>query len=98
MLQMIIKWHQDRFISLRTISLKPALYDSYKEFVLRRLQKRDKDFHFDHDTRLTLYDVDIVRGSVLQKDDYYIERYRMAKDLGAYFGPNHKTPDMKIKR
>jgi hypothetical protein len=113
-LQCIIKWHQDKLITLRAISCKPLLYESYWNYVFKRLEKKkrraglttDEELYFqamaekNPELKLVLFDVDIVRGSFLQKDDYYMERYKFSKEQKeVYFGPDHKNHGLKfVKR
>lgn len=99
--QIAIKWFQDHYLSLRTISLRPSLYNSYFNYVQKWREKRgmtplDKQNHEQGVEKLTAYNVDIVRGSAKQAYDYYFEHYRMDEKSASYFGSNHKMPDIRI--
>ena len=92
--QKAIKWHQDNFISLRSISLRPAQYEMFLEWVkigfAQRAKKMGKGFiipDLSQDTTIVYYDVDIKKGASFQKDDMYFERYYDKDKTEAYFGP-----------
>lgn len=89
-----IKWHQDNFISLRSISLKPRLYEMFLEWVkvgfAQRAKKMGKGFiipDISKETTIVYFDVDIKKGATFQKDDMYFERYYDKDKTEAYFGP-----------
>lgn len=82
MLQIAIKYHQDRFISLRSIALKPKLYELFFDYMNEKLfkstqGKRDlnKSDYMLGNATLVFFDVDIKVGSKFQKDDMYFEEY-----------------------
>lgn len=92
--QKAIKWHQDNFISLRSISLKPHWYEMFADWVKIGFMKRSKKLgkgiiepDISQMTTIVYYDVDIKRGASFQKDDMYCERYRANGEKDNYFGP-----------
>lgn len=93
MIQLAIKWHQDNLISLRSISLRPYLHDKYVEYLQREMDKRCKAegkqmVEINKEMTFVAWDVDIKRGSSLQKDDMYGERYYIGQgQKDTYFGP-----------
>lgn len=89
LVQLWIKWHQDHFIPLRAISLKPKLYERFFNFMNEKSIAQGKG-ELDKEAKLMLVQVDIIRGSALQSKDLYFERYyenHEQKDV--YFGPDH---------
>lgn len=72
--QMAIHFHQANYNSLRTVSLKPRMYDKYWEYFNNLHVKAGKG-EIPQEQILTMFDVDIKRGSILQKDDMYFEGY-----------------------
>ena len=107
-LQAAIKWHQDHFITLRSISLMPRLFDKFLSFMQKEYARegkfiteeygelivRDRDGKIlEKNFRFKLYDCDIVRGSNLQRGDFYFERYKEweGQEMNdIYYGADHK--------
>ncbi len=90
--QAAIKYHQDNFIPLRTISLVPSWYEKFFEFMDKANYKRTRE-HLSADTILCMFDVDIKKGSRLQRSEMYFEHYFTTRDehATAYFGPEAKA-------
>ena len=87
-IQAAIKFHQDNFIPLRTISLIPSWYENFFAYMDKANYKHTGQ-HLNEDTVLCLFDVDIKKGSRLQKTEMYFEHYFTTRDENAtaYFGP-----------
>ncbi len=91
-IQAAIKFHQDNFIPLRTISLVPSWYQKFFEY-MDKANHRHTGEHLQEDAILCLFDVDIKKGSRLQKTEMYFEHYFTTRheDAVAYFGPEAKA-------
>lgn len=91
-IQAAIKFHQDNFIPLRTISLVPSWYEIFFAYMDKSHYKRTGE-HLSEDTILCLFDVDIKKGTRLQKSEMYFEHYFTSRDENAtaYFGPQAKA-------
>jgi len=91
-IQAAIKFHQDNFIPLRTISLIPSWYEKFFAYMDKANYKRTGQ-HLAEDTILCLFDVDIKKGTRLQKSEMYFEHYFTTHDENAtaYFGPQAKA-------
>lgn len=87
-IQAAIKFHQDNFIPLRTISLIPSWYEIFFAYMDKANYKRTGE-HLCEDAVLCLFDVDIKKGTHLQKSEMYFEHYFTSRDenASAYFGP-----------
>lgn len=72
--QAAIKFHQDNFIPLRTISLIPSWYDTFFAYMDKNNKKRTGE-HLNPEAVLCLFDVDIKKGSKTQKSEMYFEHY-----------------------
>jgi hypothetical protein len=91
-IQAAIKFHQDNFIPLRTISLIPSWYEKFFAYMDKANYKRTGE-HLKEDTILCMFDVDIKKGSRLQKSEMYFEHYfttHNPKEV-SYFGPEAKA-------
>ncbi len=90
--QAAIKFHQDNYIPLRTISLIPQWYEKFFAYMDKANYKRTGQ-HLYKDSVLCLFDVDIKKGSRLQKTEMYFEHYftTLKANEGAYFGPEAKA-------
>src|SRR5580698_7011283 len=91
-IQAAIKFHQDNFIPLRTISLTPTWYGKFFAYMDKSNYKRTRE-HLSEDTILCMFDVDIKKGTRLQKSEMYFEHYFTSHDENAtaYFGPQAKA-------
>jgi len=91
-IQAAIKFHQDNFIPLRTISLIPSWYEKFFAFMDKANYKRTGE-HLSEDTVLCMFDVDIKKGTRLQKTEMYFEHYFTSRDekATAYFGPEARA-------
>lgn len=91
-IQAAIKYHQDNYIPLRTISLIPSWYDKFFTYMDKANRKRTGE-HLSEDSVLCMYDVDIKKGSRLQQSEMYFEHYftSMGENATAYFGPDAKA-------
>ena len=91
-IQAAIKFHQDNFLPLRTISLIPSWYEKFFAYMDKSNYKRTGE-HLKEDTVLCLFDVDIKKGSRLQRSEMYFEHYftSHAENATAYFGPEAKA-------
>lgn len=91
-IQAAIKFHQDNFIPLRTISLIPSWYEKFFAYMDKANYKRTGE-HLSQDAVLCLFDVDIKKGTRLQKSEMYFEHYFTTHDENAtaYFGPEAKA-------
>lgn len=91
-IQAAIKFHQDNFIPLRTISLIPSWYEKFFEYMDKANYKCTSE-HLAEDSILCMFDVDIKKGSRLQKTEMYFEHYFTSRDENAvaYFGPEAKA-------
>jgi hypothetical protein len=91
-IQAAIKFHQDNFIPLRTISLIPSWYEIFFAYMDKANYKRTGE-HLSEDAILCLFDVDIKKGTKLQKSEMYFEHYFTSRDENAtaYFGPQAKA-------
>jgi len=91
-IQAAIKFHQDNFIPLRTISLIPSWYEKFFTYMDKANYKRMGE-HLSEDAILCLFDVDIKKGTRLQKSEMYFEHYFTSRDENAiaYFGPQVKA-------
>jgi hypothetical protein len=91
-IQAAIKFHQDNFIPLRTISLIPSWYEKFFAYMDKSNYRRTGE-HLREDTILCLFDVDIKKGSRLQKTEMYFEHYFTSRneDASSYFGPEAKA-------
>jgi hypothetical protein len=91
-IQAAIKFHQDNYIPLRTISLIPSWYEKFFAYMDKANYKRTGE-HLSEDTVLCLFDVDIKKGTKLQKSEMYFEHYFTSRDENAtaYFGPQAKA-------
>ncbi len=91
-IQAAIKFHQDNFIPLRTISLIPSWYEKFFAYMDKATHRQTGE-HLDDDTILCIFDVDIKKGSRLQKTEMYFEHYftTSGEDALAYFGPEAKA-------
>jgi hypothetical protein len=91
-IQAAIKFHQDNFIPLRTISLIPSWYEKFFAYMDKANYKRTQE-HLSEDTILCMFDVDIKKGTRLQKTEMYFEHYFTSRDENAtaYFGPEAKA-------
>lgn len=75
-----VKYHQDNFISLRTISLSRRLYDKFFDFMNELICKQknvelNKKEYYNGNCKLNWHEVDIVRGSIFQKEYMMYEEY-----------------------
>jgi hypothetical protein len=91
-IQAAIKFHQDNFIPLRTISLAPSWYEKFFAYMDKANYKLSGE-HLNEDIILCLFDVDIKKGTRLQKSEMYFEHYFTTRDENAtaYFGPEAKA-------
>jgi len=91
-IQAAIKFHQDNYIPLRTISLTPSWYEKFFEYMDKANYKRTSE-HLDKDAILCLFDIDIKKGTRLQRSEMYFEQYFTTNDKNAtaYFGPEAKA-------
>ena len=91
-IQAAIKFHQDNFMPLRTISLIPSWYEKFFEYMDKANYKRTHE-HLNSDAVLCMFDVDIKRGSSLQQTEMYFEHYftTRSENATAYFGPEAKA-------
>ena len=91
-IQAAIKFHQDNFIPLRTISLIPSWYEKFFAYMDKANYKRTGE-HLSEDSVLCLFDVDIKKGTRLQKSEMYFEHYFTTRhsNATAYFGPDAKA-------
>ena len=91
-IQAAVKFHQENFIPLRTISLIPSWYEKFFEYMDKANYKRTGG-HLPDDAVLCLFDVDIKKGSRLQKTEMYFEHYFTSRDKNAvaYFGPEARA-------
>ena len=91
-IQAAVKYHQDNYIPLRTISLVPSWYEKFFEYMDKANYKRSHE-HLSENSILCLFDVDIKKGSSLQKSEMYFEHYFTSRkeSAGAYFGPEAKA-------
>ena len=91
-IQAAIKFHQDNYIPLRTISLIPSWYEIFFAYMDKANYKRTSQ-HLSNDAVLCLFDVDVKKGSLLQKSEMYFEHYFTTQDANAvaYFGPEAKA-------
>lgn len=90
--QAAIKFHQDNYIPLRTISLVPSWYERFFAYMDKANYRRTGE-HLSEDAVLCLFDVDIKKGTRLQKSEMYFEHYFTTHDENAvsYFGPEAKA-------
>lgn len=90
--QAAIKFHQDNYIPLRTISLIPSWYEKFFCYMDKANYKHTGE-HLDNNSVLCLFDVDIKKGSRLQKSEMYFEHYFTThnENAVAYFGPEAKA-------
>jgi hypothetical protein len=90
--QAAIKFHQDNYIPLRTISLIPSWYERFFAYMDKANYKRTGE-HLSGDAILCIFDVDIKKGTALQKSEMYFEHYFTSRDENAtaYFGPEAKN-------
>jgi hypothetical protein len=91
-IQAAIKFHQDNFMPLRTISLIPSWYEKFFEYMDKSNYKSTGE-HLNEDAILCMFDVDIKKGSRLQKSEMYFEQYFTSRDENAiaYFGPEARA-------
>jgi hypothetical protein len=91
-IQAAIKFHQDNYLPLRTISLIPSWYEKFFAYMDKANYKRTRE-HLSEDTILCMYDVDIKKGTRLQQTEMYFEHYFTTRDENAtaYFGPEAKA-------
>lgn len=91
-IQAAIKYHQDHFFPLRTISLTPLWYEKFFEYMDKANYKRTQE-HLNEDAILCMFDVDIKKGSRLQQTEMYFEHYFTSREENAvaYFGPETKA-------
>ncbi len=91
-IQAAVKYHQDHFIPLRTISLIPSWYEKFFEYMDKANYKHTRE-HLNSDAVLCMFDVDIKRGSSLQQTEMYFEHYFTTheENARAYFGPEAKA-------
>jgi hypothetical protein len=91
-IQAAIKFHQDNFIPLRTISLVPLWYEKFFAYMDKAHHRRTGE-HLNEDAVLCMFDVDIKKGTRLQKTEMYFEHYFTTRDEDAvaYFGPEAKA-------
>lgn len=72
--QAAILYHQKHFISLRTISLIPKWYEKFFEYMDREyFKKKGEPLH--RDSILTMFNIDIKKGSQFQRSEMYFEQY-----------------------
>lgn len=90
--QAAIKFHQDNYIPLRTISLIPSWYEKFFAYMDKTNYKHTGE-HLKEDSVLCLFDVDIKKGSRLQKSEMYFEHYftSRSENATANFGPEAKA-------
>ena len=91
-IQAAVKFHQDNFIPLRTISLIPLWYEKFFAYMDKANYRRTGE-HLGEDAVLCMFDVDIKKGTRLQKSEMYFEHYFTTRDedVVAYFGPEAKA-------
>jgi hypothetical protein len=91
-IQAAIKFHQDNYIPLRTIALIPSWYEKFFAYMDKANYKRTGE-HLSENTILCLFDIDIKKGSLLQKTEMYFEHYFTTRDADAvaYFGPEARA-------
>ena len=72
--QIAIKYHWDHRVSLRSIALIPNVYYKFWEYMNKVNIKSGKG-ELEPECIIVFYNIDIRKGSALQKDAMYFEQY-----------------------